>query len=85
MLTDTAQNLLEPYFYVKVNVRVKVKFTLEQAMKVHWGYSSTISFTGRFTPRKGPGTHCIIGWVDPRASLDGYGKSRPQQDSFIFI
>jgi len=24
-----------------------------------------------------PGTHGIGGWVDPRAGLDGYGKSRP--------
>ena len=23
-----------------------------------------------------PGTHCIGGWVGPRAGLDGYGKSR---------
>jgi len=24
-----------------------------------------------------PGTHCIGGWVGPRAGLDGWGKSRP--------
>ena len=24
-----------------------------------------------------PGTHCIGGWVSPRAGLDGCGKSRP--------
>jgi len=23
------------------------------------------------------GNHCTAGWVDPRSSLDGYGKSRP--------
>ena len=28
-------------------------------------------------PGKGPGTHCIGGWVDPKAGLDGCGKSRP--------
>ena len=28
-------------------------------------------------PGKRPSTHCIGGWVGPRASLDGYGKSRP--------
>jgi len=28
-------------------------------------------------PRKRPGTHCIGGWVGPRAGLDGCGKSRP--------
>ena len=28
-------------------------------------------------PGEKPGTHCIGGWVGPRAGLDGYGKSRP--------
>ena len=28
-------------------------------------------------PRSRSGTHCIGGWVDPRADLDGCGKSRP--------
>jgi len=28
-------------------------------------------------PEKRPGTHCIGGWVGPRARLDGCGKSRP--------
>jgi hypothetical protein len=32
-------------------------------------------------PRKRPGTHCTGGWVGPRAGLDRYGKSRPNQDS----
>jgi hypothetical protein len=27
--------------------------------------------------REKPGTHCIGGWVGPRAGLDGCGKSRP--------
>ena len=27
-------------------------------------------------PGKRPGTHCIGGWVDPRAGLDRCGKSR---------
>jgi hypothetical protein len=31
-------------------------------------------------PRKGPDTHCIGGWVGPRAGLDGYGKSRPPSE-----
>jgi len=29
-------------------------------------------------PTGKPGTHCIRGWVGPRADLDGCGKSRPQ-------
>jgi hypothetical protein len=28
-------------------------------------------------PQERPGTHCIGGWVGPRASLDGCGNSRP--------
>jgi hypothetical protein len=28
-------------------------------------------------PRERSGTHCIGGWVGPRAGLDGCGKSRP--------
>ena len=28
-------------------------------------------------PGKRPGTNCIGSWVDPRAGLDGCGKSRP--------
>jgi hypothetical protein len=31
-------------------------------------------------PGKGPGTHCIGGWVGPRAGLDGCEKSRPHRD-----
>ena len=32
---------------------------------------------GLFTLLERPGTHCIGGWVGPRAGLDGCGKSRP--------
>jgi len=27
------------------------------------------------------GTHCIGGWVGPRAVLNGWGESRPHRDS----
>ena len=30
---------------------------------------------------KRPGTHCIGGWLGPRAGLDGCGNSRPHWDS----
>jgi hypothetical protein len=30
-------------------------------------------------PENIPGTNCIGGWVGPRASLDGWGKSRPTE------
>jgi hypothetical protein len=36
---------------------------------------------GRCTPGKRPSTHCTGGWVGPRASLDGCGKSCPHWDS----
>ena len=32
-------------------------------------------------PGKGPSTHCIGGWVGPRAGMDGFGKFRPHRDS----
>ena len=32
--------------------------------------------------RKSPGTHCTGGWVGPRASLDGCGKSRSPPPGF---
>jgi hypothetical protein len=28
-----------------------------------------------------PGTHCVGGWVGPRAGLNGCGKSRRHRDS----
>jgi len=31
-----------------------------------------------FYPEERPCTHCIGGWVGPRAGMDGCGKSRPQ-------
>ena len=57
-------------------------------------YSSTLSLTSALNavggqryapaalpPGNRPGTHCTGGWVDPRAGLDGCGKSRPHRDS----
>jgi hypothetical protein len=32
---------------------------------------------------KTPGTHCIVGWVGPRAGLDWCGKSCPHRDSIL--
>ena len=29
------------------------------------------------TPGKRPGTHCVGGWVGPRAGVEGCGKSHP--------
>jgi hypothetical protein len=44
-----------------------------------WGMWSTPG-RGRFTPGKRRFTYCV-GWVNPRASLNGNGKSLPQSDS----
>ena len=63
-------------------------------MKAQRGrYSSTLSLTSALegvggqlhAPGKRPGTHCIGGWVGPRAGLDGCEKSRPHQDSIPIV
>jgi len=64
--------------------------TGHEGPEVEQRYSSTLSLTSALdggwvvnaTPRslypwERPGTHCIGGWVGPRAGLDGCGKSRP--------
>jgi hypothetical protein len=40
---------------------------------------------GRFTHGKTPATHCIGGWVGPRTSLYGCGKSRYHRDFFCIL
>jgi hypothetical protein len=65
-------------------------------MKTHseYKYSSTVSLTsaldgggwltprpGRFAPRKETGFPCVGGWVEPRAGLDGCGKSHTHRNS----
>jgi hypothetical protein len=69
-------------------------FILEQATKVHkgsrsivllflylgarWGW--VVNATPRpFYPRGWPCSHCIGGWVGPRAGLEGCGKSLPPE------
>jgi hypothetical protein len=70
------------YYFTAFVLKVKVKVTLEQATKAQRGsrvYSSTLSLTSALVvnatprplyPRERPGTHCIGGWVGPRAGLD---------------
>ena len=77
-------------------VKVKVKFTLEQATKAHrWSRGIALLFLNlgarwrwvvnatprSLSPRERPITHCIGGWVGLRAGLDGYRKSPPHRDS----
>ena len=68
---------------------VKVKLTLEQAMKTQIGVEFTLSLTSALYrwgcvvnatprplyPRELLGPRCIGGWVGPRAGLEGCGKS----------
>jgi hypothetical protein len=74
--------------------KVKVKLKLgHEGPEGEQRYSSTLSLTSALDgvggqrhvlaalPRERPGTHCMGGWVGPRASLDGCGKSHPHRDS----
>jgi len=74
--------------------RNKVKLTLQKATKAQRGSRGiAVSLTSVLDgvggqrhapadlPPGKPGTHCIGGWVGPRAGLDGCGKSRPHRDS----
>jgi len=77
-------------------VQVQVKFTLQQAAKAQresrgivllfllpWPYMGWVvnPMPRLLYPWHKPGTHCIGGWVGPRAVLDRCGKCCPQQDS----
>jgi hypothetical protein len=73
---------------VKAKVKLSLCLTKHHAMKIYWwsgGVAPRIldlgtrwrsaSRPGRFTPREeAPDTHCIRGWVDPRAVLDAVVK-----------
>ena len=75
------------------SLKVKVKFTLEQATKAQKGgvdiylysfsnlgvrWKGVVNATPRpLYPRERLDTHCTGGWVGLRAGLDGCGKSRP--------
>jgi hypothetical protein len=75
--------------------KVKVRpITGHEGPEGEWRYSSTLSLnlgarwgwvvnstTRPLYPRERPGTHCVGGWVSPRAGLGGCGKSRLHRDS----
>jgi hypothetical protein len=45
-----------------------------------WGW--VVNATPRpLYPRERPGTHCVRGWLGPKAGLDGFGKTRPKRES----
>jgi len=72
-------------------MKKNVKFTLERPRRSRGEveiqlYSFTLTldwdgwyttWPGLFTPRKEIRRPCAGDWVDPRTSLDGYGKSGP--------
>ena len=73
--------------------RKRHPITSHEGPEVALRYSSTLSLTSALNgvdghhhapaviyPRERPGTHCIGGWVGPRAGLDGCGKSCPHRD-----
>ena len=77
-------------------VKVKVKFTLEQATKAQrgsrgiallllqlrrWMRLVVNATPSPLYPQERPSTQCIGGWVGPTADLDGRGKCRPHRDS----
>jgi len=80
---------------VSVKFLLKINFTLEQATEAkrekRYGFplslTSALDWEGGQSQSpaalplvKKPGTHSIGGWVGPRDSLDGCGKSRLHRD-----
>ena len=78
-----------------MHIRVKVKFALERATKAQRSTGIALSLTSALDgvggqrhsptglpPGKKLGTHSRGGRVDPRASLNGCGKS-PQHRDFV--
>jgi hypothetical protein len=57
--------------YERVNVEIHI-FLTSALVEGEW----SVSRTGRFTPGIRALTHCIGGWVDPRAGLDDLGKRK---------
>jgi len=54
--------------------------TLFLNLGTRWGW--VVNATPRpLYPWERPPTHCVGGWMGPRAGLDGCGKSRPHRDS----
>ena len=88
MFTHTFQNessILQYTVHGKKKGKVRPR-THHEGPEGGRGNSSILPLTsaleggGWSTPRPA-GTHCIGGWVDPRAGLDGCEKSRPHRDS----
>jgi hypothetical protein len=80
----TSQILSKTFHRIKLlhkkrHVSLKIYFILNEhhAIKAYWGSGSIPPGPGRFNPReRTPGSHCIGGWVGPRAGLDTVVKKK---------
>ena len=76
--------------WVKVKVGKVLPITGHEGPEGEYRYSHTLFMTSALRwgwvvstkplplyPQERPGTHCTVGWVGPRAGLEGCGKSRP--------
>jgi len=87
-MQQEARNLLLLLLLLKVHPR-----TSHEVPEGEYLYGSTRSLTAGLEawlvkarprplyPRVRPSTHCVGGWLGPRAFLDGCRKSRPHWDS----
>jgi len=65
------------YIYIYIYTYIYLSLNLG----ARWGGWSSPRL-GPLYPQERPRTHCTGGWADPRAGMDGYGKSRsPHRDS----
>jgi hypothetical protein len=58
--------------------------TTEEKAQINLRWGWVVNATPRpFYLRERPGTHCIGGWVGPRAGLEGCGKYRSHRDLIL--
>jgi hypothetical protein len=76
LITKLLLKLSSPYNRPRrpKEVEVLLYSFLNLGARLRWVVNATIR---PFCRRERPGTHCIGGWVGPRAGLDGCGKCRP--------
>jgi len=83
---ESCNNLWQHYVdFLAHLINVKVKFTLEQGMKAQsdrWGWV-IIATPWLLYLWQRPDTHCIGGWVGPRAGLDVCGNPHLHWDMIL--
>ena len=67
---------------MKAQTGVKVQLYTFFNLGTRWGWLVNVTPQQRYPPER-PGTPCMGGWVDPRAGVNGYGKSRLIRDSIL--